>query len=77
MRNKKYIQLKLRLIALSIFFMVFSWFVVDRFIIEITFIEFLLIEIVAAATTFLYDREKKRMTKLSEVKIENEQITNN
>ena len=76
MRNKKYIHLKLRLIALSIFFMIASWFIVDHFIIKISFIDFLLIEIVAAASTFLFDWEKKRMTKLSEVTTEVEQNNN-
>jgi hypothetical protein len=76
MRNKKYIQLKLRLIALSIFFMVFSWFVVDLFIIEIAFVDFLFIEIVIASSGFIYDWEKKRMTKLSEVTTEVEQNNN-
>ena len=77
MRNKKYIQLKLRLIALSIFFMVFSWFVVDLLIIEIAFVDFLFIEIVIASSGFIYDWEKKRMTKLSEVNLETKENTNN
>ena len=67
MRNKKMIMNRLVLLLLSILFMIVSWIVVDQFIISISLVNYLLIEIVIATSSFILDWEKKRLTKLSHI----------
>jgi hypothetical protein len=63
MKNKKRIQAKLIMVGLSLFFLTLCWYIIDQFIIQMSFLHFLVIEVIRSVFTKVLKWEEKRLKK--------------
>jgi hypothetical protein len=61
MKNKKRIQAKLIMVGLSLFFLILCWYIIDQFIIQMSFLHFLVIEVIRSVFTKVLKWEEKRL----------------